>query len=184
MPVAAIGIDLGTASTRVAIWQNGKVEIIQDADGGDSFPSSVTFDDHNQTRLLGRKARIRESPKLSLVFDNVKQHLEKCRCDDSSECSAAKSTEKVISSSVEAVALIFHRVVGNVAIYFKSSLETMKIWATISVPASFNENQRQVIRDAAKLVGITILSMPSTPSAICYAWAHDDGNVIKSEFER
>ncbi|KAF3005226.1 hypothetical protein E8E14_001892 [Neopestalotiopsis sp. 37M] len=168
MRIDGIGIDLGTAETRVAIFRNGEPEIIPDVDGGDSFPSVVGFDRQNHTRMTGSRAKHQSSSSLSLVFRDIKRRIE------SRHDLSKKGGRRANMDIVEAVAAIFDRVMGNVATYCKLSLETMTFKAVISVPALFNEQQRQIIRDAAKVVGIEILSLIATPSAICYAWAVTD----------
>jgi molecular chaperone DnaK len=178
MLIEGVGIDLGNANTRVAIYRNGGIVIIPDVDGGDSFPSVVAFDSHNQTRLTGSKARSPSSSPSLRVVGNIKRRIrERPYGLANSETLTDHNREREIVSSIEGLAAIFDRVMVNLAVYYKSSLEPLTIRAVINVPALFNEHQRQVIRDAAKVVGIDVLSLIATPNAICYAWALNGGHI-------
>ncbi|KAH7121914.1 Hsp70 protein-domain-containing protein [Dactylonectria estremocensis] len=173
-----IGIDLGTANTRVAVFRNGVVEMIPDEDGRLSMPSCVSFNDHGRVIGSAAKSQLASNP-LNTVY-NVKSLLG-LRMDDDKMQSTIKSVPFAIGESagrptvkveymgerkwltvVEILSMILLRAKENAEVYLKSPVHG----AFISIPPFFSTECRGAIVDAATIAGLKVAHTMPGPVAV------------------
>jgi len=186
---AAIGIDLGTAYSCVAIFQNGKVEIIPNEQGYLSTPSYVAFTDNqrligdeakNQAfmnpyntifhskRIIGRK--FLDSPvqfnmlhwPFKVIDDNGKPKIE-----------VTYKTQTKLLTPVEISSMILIKMKEIAESYIGQTVTS----AVITVPASFNDSQRQATKDAAVIAGLNVLRLINESTAAAIAYGLDKQNI-------
>ncbi|XP_055374041.1 major heat shock 70 kDa protein Ba isoform X4 [Condylostylus longicornis] len=181
----AVGIDLGTTYSCVGVFQHGKVEIIANDQGNRTTPSYVAFTDSerligdaakNQVamnpkntifdakRLIGRKyndPKIQEDAKhwpFKVVSDNGKPKI----------CAEFKGETKRFSPE-EISSMVLTKMKETAEAYLG---ETVKD-AVITVPAYFNDSQRQATKDAGAIAGLNVLRIINEPTAAALAYGLD-----------
>ncbi|XP_055374567.1 major heat shock 70 kDa protein Ba-like isoform X2 [Condylostylus longicornis] len=181
----AVGIDLGTTYSCVGVFQHGKVEIIANDQGNRTTPSYVAFTDSerligdaakNQVamnpkntifdakRLIGRKyndPKIQEDVKhwpFKVVSDNGKPKI----------CAEFKGETKRFSPE-EISSMVLTKMKETAEAYLG---ETVKD-AVITVPAYFNDSQRQATKDAGAIAGLNVLRIINEPTAAALAYGLD-----------
>ena len=184
----AIGIDLGTSYSCVGVWQNGKVEIIQNKFGKRRTPSYVAFTDserfvgyiaknqitRNETntifdakRLIGRKYEDRE------VQDDMKLWPFKVVKDPKSDrpqvCISYKKKEKKLYAE-EICAMVLQELKQTATDFLGKEVRD----AIITVPSYFNDSQRQSIKDAGTISGLNVLRIINEPTAAAFAFGLDN----------
>ena len=183
----AIGIDLGTTYSCVGVWQNGKVDIIPNDMGERTTPSYVAFTDterligdaaknqitRNPTntvfdakRLIGRKYEDRE------VQDDIKLWPFKVVKDLKSDrpqvvIKYQKQEKKFYAEEISSMVL---QKLKQTATDFLGKEVTDAI---ITVPAYFNDSQRQATKDAGKISGLNVLRIINEPTAAAIAYGLD-----------
>jgi len=191
----AIGIDLGTANTRVAVFRNDKVEIIPDADGNLNMPSCVSF--NSLSRLIGSPALSQLAFNPANTVYNVKRLVGR-RFEDAEVQADAKHFPFRLTESygqpiilveymcemktftvVEILSMILCRAKENAEAYLGSPVRA----AVISFPPYFPTVDRNTILDAATIANLKIYhSMPGPCAvAIAYAWrfpSKEERNVL------
>lgn len=181
----AIGIDLGTTFSCVAVFQNGKVEIIANEQGNRTTPSYVAFTDTE--RLIGdaAKAQVASNPTNS-VFDA--KRLIGRRYDEPSVQSDMKlwpfklvnvnekpkiqvefknSTKFFSPEEISSMVLIKMKEIAES--YLGQTVRN----AVITVPAYFNDSQRQATKDAGSIAGLSVLRIINEPTAAALAYGLD-----------
>lgn len=175
----AIGIDIGTANTRVAVFRNGRPEIIPDADGRHSMPSYVAFTE--RSRLFGSAAKAQATSNPQNTVYDVKrilgQHLyhenvTKYIRDSPNLVEQKKHGQIAISvsyknqerrlSPVQIFAMLVAQARANAEAYLGEAVRD----AVISVPACFDSSQLQDVRDAALLGGVNLLDLITSIDSI------------------
>ncbi|XP_055374632.1 major heat shock 70 kDa protein Ba-like [Condylostylus longicornis] len=183
--MSAVGIDLGTTYSCVGVFQHGKVEIIANDQGNRTTPSYVAFTDSerligdaakNQVamnpqntifdakRLIGRKyndPKIQEDVKhwpFKVVSDNGKPKI----------CAEFKGETKRFSPE-EISSMVLTKMKETAEAYLG---ETVKD-AVITVPAYFNDSQRQATKDAGAIAGLNVLRIINEPTAAALAYGLD-----------
>ncbi|KAF3769364.1 70 kDa heat shock protein 1, partial [Cryphonectria parasitica EP155] len=174
----SIGIDIGTANTRVAVFRNGRPEIIPDADGRHSMPSYVAFTE--RCRLFGSAAKAQATSHPENTVYGVKrilgQHLDQVQVSRYTRASSNHPQENngqiTISvgykkrshhlSPVQVFAMLVARARANAEAYLGEPVYN----AAISVPAYFNNSQREDVRDAVLLGGVNLLYMGTSIESI------------------
>ena len=158
-----IGIDLGTSNTAAAVMEGGKPTIIPSAEGvsvaGKAFPSYVAFTKDGQ-RLVGEPARrqaVANPDGTSTAFkrrmgENVKLKLQ-----------GKEYTPQQLS------AFLLQKVKQDSEAFLGDAVEK----AVITVPAYFNDNQRQATKDAGTIAGLEVVRIINEPTAACLAYGID-----------
>lgn len=186
-----IGIDLGTTNSCVAIMQGKSTRVIENAEGARTTPSVVAFAKDGQ-RLVGmaakRQAVTNPVNTLSAVkrligrtFDDPKvQDLQKLvpyklvRADGSDDCWVEAQGKKYSPSQIGSMVLTKMKETAE------SFLGRPVSKAVITVPAYFNDQQRQATKDAGKIAGLEVLRIINEPTAAALAYGLDkaDGKTI------
>ncbi|XP_060070245.1 major heat shock 70 kDa protein Ab-like [Ylistrum balloti] len=185
MSAPAIGIDLGTTYSCVAVFQHGKVEIIANEQGNRTTPSYVAFTDTE--RLIGDAAKnqVAMNPSNS-VFDA--KRLIGRKFDDASVQSDMKNWPfKIINKG--GTPLIQVQFKGETKMFSAEEISSMVLTkmketaeaylgkkvkdAVITVPAYFNDSQRQATKDAGAITGLNVLRIINEPTAAALAYGLD-----------
>ena len=177
-----VGIDLGTTNSCVSIWRNNNLEIIPDEYGNRTIPSFVAYtnihryvgsDAKNQTeinpenvffeikRLIGRKF---DDPIVSREQQFLSYKINKDE-NDNIKLSSTINNNKIFSPE-EIQAAILSKLKQMATLYLKSTITK----AVITIPAYFNDGQRQATKDAASIAGIEVVRMINEPTAAGLAY--------------
>jgi heat shock protein 1/8 len=192
----AIGIDLGTTYSCVGVWQNDRVEIIANDQGNRTTPSYVAFTDSE--RLIGDAAKNQTAmnPK-NTVFD-AKRLIGRKFSDSKVQDDMKDWSYKVVAGSGDKpmIRVEFHGETKEFAPEEISSMVLTKMKevaegylgkkvtdAVVTVPAYFNDSQRQATKDAASIAGLNCLRIINEPTAAAIAYGLDknkdeDTNVL------
>ena len=180
----AIGIDLGTTYSCVGVWQNDRVEIIANDQGNRTTPSYVAFTDSE--RLIGDAAKnqVTMNPK-NTVFDA--KRLIGRKFNDATVQSDIKLWPFKVRSGAGDVPEIVVDYKGNEKIFKAEEISSMILIkmkeiaqsylgdkevkrAVITVPAYFNDSQRQATKDAGAIAGLEVLRIINEPTAAAIAY--------------
>jgi len=177
----AVGIDLGTTNSLVATVRSGSPEVLSDEEGRSLLPSIVRFLPNGNANI-GHKARVHQTtdPKNTIV--SVKRfmgrglkdiaHAENLPYDFvDSEGMVQINTVAGIKSPVE----ISANILATLRQQAEDSLGDDLVGAVITVPAYFDDAQRQATKDAAQLAGLNVLRLLSEPTAAAIAYGLDHG---------
>src|SRR5579864_8827976 len=182
--VDVIGIDLGTTNSVVAIWnaQTQQVEILNNREGEHLTPSVVLFDPQQQTPTVGQTARALAIEEPRQVIYSVKRFIgrtfqdEWVRYDQEHVTYSIEETQqhkvvikvgeqRLTPSQISAVVLRKLKQDAEAALGRQTIAR-----AIITVPAYFNDAQRQATKEAAKLAGLEVLQLLSEPTAAALAF--------------
>ncbi|XP_034828902.1 heat shock protein 68-like [Maniola hyperantus] len=185
MAVPAVGIDLGTTYSCVAVFQHGKVEIIANDQGNRTTPSYVAFNDTE--RLIGDAAKnqIAMNPK-NTVFDakrligrrfddpKVQQDLKHWPFEVVAEHGKPKiiveyKGDKRRFTPEEISSMILTKMKETAETYIGGTVKD----AVITVPAYFNDSQRQATKDAGVIAALNVLRIINEPTAAALAYGLD-----------
>ena len=181
----AIGIDLGTTYSCVAVFQHGKVEIIANDEGNRTTPSYVAFTDTERLIGDGAKQQVARNPENS-VFDA--KRLIGRRFDDPVVQSDLKQWPfRVVSDGGKPKIRVSHagedktfRPEEISSMVLARMKETAEVYlgqqvtdAVITVPAYFNDAQRQATKDAGFIAGLNVLRIINEPTAAALAYGLD-----------
>jgi len=180
--MVAIGIDLGTTYSCVGIWQNDRVEIISNDQGNRTTPSYVAFSENE--RLIGDSAKNQASmnPKNTLydakrligrkfndsvVQDDIKTWPFKVIEKDEKPMFEVNYLDETKTFHPEEISSMILTRMKEVA---ESFLNTEVKDAVVTVPAYFNDSQRQATKDAGNIAGLNILRIINEPTAAAMAY--------------
>ena len=160
----AIGIDLGTSNSAAAIMEGGRATIIPSAEGagvasGKAFPSYVAFTKDGQ-RLVGEPAKRQVSINPEGTIYAAKRNM---GTSHKYQVAGKEFTPQQIS------AFILQKIKADAEKYLGDSVTE----AVITVPAYFNDNQRQATKDAGEIAGLKVLRIINEPTAACLAYGLD-----------
>jgi molecular chaperone DnaK len=181
-----VGIDLGTTNFVVAVMEGGKPSVIQNAEGFRTTPSVVAYT-KNGDRLVGQIAKRQAVINPDNTFYSVKRFIGRRSDEVSEELRKVSYIVKNDSngnvklecpslnkdfSSEEVSAEVLRKLVDDAS---KHLGETVK-QAVITVPAYFNDSQRQATKDAGKIAGLEVLRIINEPTAASLAYGLDKKN--------
>lgn len=154
-----IGIDLGTTNSVVAVMEGGKPTVIANAEGSRTTPSIVGFSKTGE-RLVGQLAKRQAILNADKTISSIKRHMGedyKTKIDDKNY------TPQEIS------AMILRKLADDASSYLGEKVTS----AVITVPAYFNDAQRQATKDAGKIAGLDVLRIVNEPTAAALAYGLD-----------
>jgi len=151
-----IGIDLGTTFSVAAFMSNGSSEIIPNAEGGRLTPSVVAFAKSGR-QLIGNLAKTQAVANPEHTIASIKRHM---GTDYGVEIEGKRFTPQEISS------FILRKVKEDSEEFFGEKIEK----AVITVPAYFNDNQRQATMEAGALAGLEVMRIINEPTAASLAY--------------
>jgi molecular chaperone DnaK (HSP70) len=187
--MAAVGIDLGTSCSCVGVWKDGRVEIIANDQGNRVTPSYVAFS--GSERLIGDAAKNQASMNPTNTIYDAKRLIgrkfsDKIVQDDVKlwpySVKADASDKPLIEVDYMDARKAFHpeEISAMVLTKMKETAEAFlgeKVSkAVITVPAYFNDAQRQATKDAGTIAGLEVLRIINEPTAAAIAYGLDKAN--------
>jgi len=157
----AVGIDLGTTNSVVAVLEGGEPTVIANAEGMRTTPSVVAFSKTGEV-LVGEVAKRQAVTNVDRTITSVKRHM---GTDWSVEIDDKKYTPQEISA----------RVLGKLKRDAEEYLGEPVTDAVITVPAYFNDAERQATKDAGQIAGLNVLRIVNEPTAAALAYGLDKG---------
>lgn len=154
-----IGIDLGTTNSVVAVVEGGQPMIIPSAEDDPLFPSVVGFTRTGE-RLVGTLAKRQAVSNPERTVSSIKRYM---GTDYTVEIDEKKFTPQEIS------ALILQKIKADVEAYLETSIKK----AVITVPAYFNDSERQATKDAGTIAGLEVIRIINEPTASSMAYGLD-----------
>ncbi len=177
----AVGIDLGTTNSVVAAWQGGEPVVIPNAEGSRTTPSVVAYTESGE-RLVGQLARRQSIMNPKATIYSAKRFIGR-RFEEISEEAKAVSFDVVPGPNGEArfnvrgklyapeeiSALVLRKLVDDASKFLGERVKE----AVITVPAYFNDAQRNATKDAGKIAGLEVLRIINEPTAAALAYGLD-----------
>ncbi|KAJ7636322.1 the 70-Kda heat shock cognate protein from rattus Norvegicus in post-Atp hydrolysis state [Roridomyces roridus] len=185
IPAEAIGIDLGTAYCRVGVWQGDQFKIIANDQGSRTTPAIVSFSDHG--RFVGEAAMDQGgADPANTVFD-IKRLIGRKFYDAEVQADISRLPFEVVGRGNRPYIRIHHsgeqkelspeEVCSTLLLKMKDIAEAYLgrrvTDAVITVPAHFNDSQRQATKDAATIAGLTVLHLVNETTAAALAYGLD-----------
>lgn len=162
---ATIGIDLGTTNSCVAIVEGGRPEVIVNAEGERTTPSVVAFSKSGE-RLVGNVAIRQQAVNPDRTISSVKRHM-------GSDWRA--NIDGKSYSPQEISAMVLRKLKGDAERFLGKDVTD----AVITVPAYFNDTQRQATKDAGRIAGLNVLRIINEPTSAALAYGLDHGSPQK-----
>ena len=182
----ALGIDLGTTYSAVGVWQNDRVEIIANEHGNRTTPSYVAFTDSE--RLIGDAAKNQASQNPRNTIFDAKRLIGR-KMDDAAIQADMPNWPFTLKDSSKGKPCIEVEVAGEQKTYLPEEISAMVLSkmrqtaeaylgeevkdAVITVPAYFNDSQRQATKDAGIIAGLNVLRIINEPTAAALAYGLD-----------
>lgn len=177
----AVGIDLGTTNSVVAIMDGGNPSVIVNAEGSRTTPSVVAFKDKDE-RLIGQVARRQGALNPEKTFYSVKRFMGRRFSEVAEERKLVpysavsgpgdavrfKVNEKLFAPE-EVSAMVLKKLADDASNYLGEKITD----AVITVPAYFNDAQRQATKDAGKIAGLNVMRIINEPTAAALAYGLD-----------
>ncbi len=157
----AVGIDLGTTNSVVAVLEGGEPTVIANAEGARTTPSVVAFSKTGEV-LVGEIAKRQAVTNVDRTIASVKRHM---GTDWSKEIDEKKYNAQEISA----------RILGKLKRDAEEYLGEKVTDAVITVPAYFNDAERQATKDAGTIAGLNVLRIVNEPTAAALAYGLDKG---------
>jgi len=154
-----IGIDLGTTNSCVAVMEGGEAVVIPNAEGGRTTPSVVGFKKDGE-RLVGEVAKRQAITNPDRTIISIKRHM---GTDHKVTIDGKSYTPQEIS------AMILQKLKADAEAYLGQPVKQ----AVITVPAYFNDSQRQATKDAGTIAGLEVLRIINEPTAAALAYGLD-----------
>ena len=182
---SAIGIDLGTTYSCVGVWQNDHVEIIANDQGNRTTPSYVSFT--AEERLIGESAKSSASNNPSNTVFDAKRLIGQKFSDPKVQSDMKHFSYEVLEKDDKPMIQVEFR--GETKIFAPEEISSMVLIkmkeiaeaylgekvtdAVITVPAYFNDSQRQATKDAGSIAGLNVLRIINEPTAAAIAYGLD-----------
>ena len=154
-----IGIDLGTTNSCVAVMEGGEPVVITNAEGNRTTPSVVAFSKTGE-RMVGQVAKRQAVTNHERTISSIKRHM---GTDYKVDIDGKKYTPQEIS------AMILQKLKADAEAYLGGPVNE----AVITVPAYFNDAQRQATKDAGKIAGLEVKRIINEPTAAALAYGVD-----------
>ncbi|MGH4026469.1 MAG: molecular chaperone DnaK [Pseudonocardiaceae bacterium] len=177
----AVGIDLGTTNSVIAAWEGGQAEVIPNAEGQRTTPSVVAFTENGE-RLVGLSAKRQAIMNPKGTIYSAKRFIGR-RYEEVAEEARAVTFDVVpgpggearfnVRGKLYAPEEISAMVLRKLADDAGKSLGERVTEAVITVPAYFNDAQRQATKDAGKIAGLEVLRIINEPTAAALAYGLD-----------
>lgn len=159
MAAKVVGIDLGTTNSVIAVMEGGQPVVIPNAEGSRTTPSVVAFTKTGE-RLVGQLAKRQAITNPERTITSIKRHM---GTDYRVKIDGKDYTPQEIS------AMILQKLVNDASNYLGDRITR----AVITVPAYFNDAQRQATKDAGKIAGLEVLRIINEPTAAALAYGLD-----------
>ncbi|MGC1579272.1 MAG: molecular chaperone DnaK [Beijerinckiaceae bacterium] len=178
-----IGIDLGTTNSCVAVMEGATPKVIENSEGARTTPSIVAFTDDGE-RLVGQPAKRQAVTNPERTFFAIKRLIGRTYNDPMTQKDKTLVPYKIIKAAngdawVEADSKAYSPsqisafVLGKMKETAEAHLGTPVTQAVITVPAYFNDAQRQATKDAGKIAGLEVLRIINEPTAAALAYGLD-----------
>ncbi|HEY4430792.1 MAG TPA: molecular chaperone DnaK [Paenibacillus sp.] len=151
-----IGIDLGTTNSCVAVMEGGEAVVIPNPEGARTTPSVVGFKKDGE-RIVGETAKRQAITNPDRTISSVKRHM---------GTNHKESIDSKDYSPQEISAMILQKLKSDAEAYLGQTVTQ----AVITVPAYFNDSQRQATKDAGKIAGLEVLRIVNEPTAAALAY--------------
>ncbi|MGB1069593.1 MAG: Hsp70 family protein, partial [Henriciella sp.] len=180
-----IGIDLGTTNSCVAVMDGGDAKVIENSEGARTTPSVVAFTDGGE-RLIGMPARRQAVTNPDFTFYAIKRLIGRTFDDPTAQKDKELSPFEIVKgpnndawvkgrdkdyAPQEISAFILTKMKETAEAFLGEKVEQ----AVITVPAYFNDAQRQATKDAGKIAGLEVLRIINEPTAAALAYGLEKG---------
>ncbi|MDQ2839095.1 MAG: molecular chaperone DnaK [Actinomycetota bacterium] len=157
----AVGIDLGTTNSVVAVLTGGEPEVIANAEGSRTTPSVVAFAKNGEV-LVGEVAKRQAVTNVDRTIRSVKRHM-------GTDWSVAIDDKKYTAQEISA--RVLQKLKRDAEAYLGETITD----AVITVPAYFNDAERQATKEAGTIAGLNVLRIVNEPTAAALAYGLDKG---------
>lgn len=157
----AVGIDLGTTNSVVSVLEGGEPTVIANAEGSRTTPSVVAFSKTGEV-LVGEVAKRQAVTNVDRTISSVKRHM-------GTDWSVAIDDKKYNAQEISA------RILGKLKRDAEEYLGEPVTDAVITVPAYFNDAERQATKDAGQIAGLNVLRIVNEPTAAALAYGLEKG---------
>ena len=157
----AVGIDLGTTNSAIAVLEGGEPTIIPNAEGGRTTPSVVAFSKSGEV-LVGEVAKRQAVTNVDRTVSSVKRHM-------GTDWSVAIDGKKYTAQEISA------RILAKLKADAEAYLGETVTNAVITVPAYFNDAERQATKEAGTIAGLSVDRIVNEPTAAALAYGLDKG---------
>ncbi|MFC7597297.1 molecular chaperone DnaK [Terrabacter sp. GCM10028922] len=158
----AVGIDLGTTNSAVSVLEGGEPSIIANAEGGRTTPSVVAFSKNGEV-LVGEVAKRQAVTNVDRTIRSVKRHM-------GTDWKTPEIDGKTYTAQ-EISARILQKLKRDAEAYLGETVTD----AVITVPAYFEDHQRQATKEAGEIAGLNVLRIVNEPTAAALAYGLDKG---------
>ena len=158
----AVGIDLGTTNSVVAVLEGGEPTVIANAEGARTTPSVVAFAKNGEV-LVGEVAKRQAVTNVERTIRSVKRHM---GTDWTTEIDGKTFTPQQIS------AFVLQKLKRDAESYLGETVTD----AVITVPAYFSDHERQATKEAGEIAGLNVLRVVNEPTAAALAYGLDKGD--------
>jgi molecular chaperone DnaK len=159
-----LGIDLGTTNSCVAVMEGGEAVVIPNAEGSRTTPSVVGFSKKGE-KLVGQVAKRQAISNPENTVYSIKRHM--------GEANYKVTLNGKAYTPQEISAMILQKLKTDAEAYLGETLKQ----AVITVPAYFNDSQRQATKDAGSIAGLEVLRIINEPTAASLAYGLDKGDI-------
>jgi molecular chaperone DnaK len=164
-----LGIDLGTTNSCMAIMEGGEAVVIPNAEGGRTTPSVVGFSKKGE-KLVGQVAKRQAVSNPENTVYSIKRHMG----DPNYKVTLQGKQYK----PQEISAMILQKLKSDAEAYLGEKIKQ----AVITVPAYFNDSQRQATKDAGEIAGLEVLRIINEPTSASLAYGLDKGDIEQTIF--